>query len=341
MRAAVAQGALVVFGLVAVLVGTLLAFGLPVGPSLELIGQGAFGDKFGIARTAVKATPLLLTGLGIVVAWRARMYNIGGEGQFLAGALTGATIAKFALGVAPAALANVAILAGSVVGGALWATLAGWLSVRRGVDVVISTILLNFIAIEGLSWAVSGPLQEKKRQLPLTEALPDAAMLQRFDPQTDLHSGVFIAVVLAIAVYVFLFRTRVGFRLRVVGENERVARVNGMDADRIRLGAMALSGALCGLAGGVEYVGIAGQLSAKFSQNWGFLAIPVALLGALHPLAVIGSAAYFGALFAGSENLARFTPAGSTLVYVIQAVAVLAYVALRSWKARPPAGESE
>jgi simple sugar transport system permease protein len=316
-----------------VLIGTLAAFGLPVGPSLELIGQGAFGDKFGIARSAVKATPLLLTGLGIVVAWRARMYNIGGEGQFLVGALFGAAIAKASVGSVPPALCNVAILAGSVIGGSLWAMLAGWLFVRRGVDVVISTILLNFIALEGLSWAVSGPLQERKRQLPLTEALPDSVMLQRFDRQTDLHSGVVIALLATVLVYVFLFRTKAGFRLRVVGDNDRVARVNGIDPDRVRIMAMALSGALCGLAGGVEYLGLAGQLSTKFSQNWGFLAIPVALLGALHPLALILSAGYFGALFAGSENLARFTPAGSTLVYVIQAAAVLGFVALRSWRA--------
>jgi simple sugar transport system permease protein len=311
------------------MVAVFLAFGLPVGPSLRLLGEGAFGDKFGIARTLVKATPLLLAGLGVVVAWRARMYNIGGEGQFVVGGIAGAAFAKFAVGAVPGLLSPMILLM-SAMGGALWAMAAGWLYVRRGVDVVISTILLNFVALELLSWSVTGPLQESKRQLPLTDRLPDAAMLQRFDRQTDLHSGVFLAWLAALGVYAFLYLSRTGFRLRVVGENPRAALVNQIPPSRLQLGAMALSGALCGLAGGVEYVGIAGQLSSKFSQNWGFLAIPVALLAGLHPLWTVATALFFGALFAGSENLSRFTPAGSTLVYVIQAAAVLAYLAFLS-----------
>lgn len=329
MNSALSRAGLTVGGMTLVLLLTLLAFGLPVLPSLELLADGAFGDKFGIARTLVKSTPLLLAGLGVVVAWRARMYNIGGEGQFVVGGIAGAAFAKLAVGAVPGLL-NPTILLMSALGGALWAMAAGWLYVRRGVDVVISTILLNFVALELLSWSVTGPLQESKRQLPLTDRLPDAAMLQRFDRQTDLHSGVFLAWLAALGVYAFLYLSRTGFRLRVVGENPRAALVNQIPPSRLQLGAMALSGALCGLAGGVEYVGIAGQLSTKFSQNWGFLAIPVALLAGLHPLWTIATAVFFGALFAGSENLSRFTPAGSTLVYVIQAAAVLAYLAFLS-----------
>lgn len=330
---ALGRGAVIAFGLMGILVLTLAAFRLPIGDSLRLITQGAFGSEVGIARTLVKSTPLMLAGLGIVVAWRAGMFNIGGEGQFVLGALTGATLFRLAPHVPPVVL-NPLILVASVLGGAVYAGLAGWLQVRRGVSVVISTILLNFIAIQMLDWAVAGPLQQAKGQLPMTERLPEAAMLLRFNRQTDLHSGVILAWIAAGLVFVFLYLTRRGFQLRLVGENPSAARVAGLAVGARQVGAMALSGGLCGLAGGVEYTALAGQLGTGFAQQWGFLAIPVALLGGLHPLGVIPSATIFGALFAGSENLARFTPTGSTLVYVIQAAAVLGYLLLNELRER-------
>lgn len=322
---------LTIAGLAATLVLTLLLFRLPLGPSLDLMAQGALGDKFGVARTLVKAVPLLLTALGVVVAWRGGMFNIGGEGQFLLGGLAAASVAFPALRPEPTAtpLLIPLLLLTSAVGGALWAWLAAWLFVRRGVEVVISTILLNFVAAQLLGWAVSGPLKEKRAQVPLSDRLPDAMMLPKFDRQTDLHFGVFIAVGVAAALWAYLYRTRAGFELRLIGENAKVGRANAINADRTRVRAMLLSGALCGLAGGIEYVGTAGQMGTGFSQNWGFLGIPVALLGGLHPLLVPLSAVYFGALFAGSENLARYTPAGTTIIYVIQAMAMLGFVAIQ------------
>jgi simple sugar transport system permease protein len=198
------------------------------------------------------------------------------------------------------------------------------------VEVVISTILLNFVAIQLLDWAVHGPLQEIKRQLPESDQIPKAVMLAKLDRQTDFHSGILIALLAVGLVWFFLYRTREGFFLKVVGASPRVARANRIDSRKTQERAMLLSGALCGLAGGVELLGTAGQLSTSFSQQWGFLAIPAALLGGLHPLFLIASALYFGALFAGTEQLGRFTQAGPTLVYVIQAVAVLALVAAQT-----------
>ena len=329
-------------GLFVILVLTLVVFRLPVLDSLKLLVTGAAGDKFGWSRTAVKSTPLLLTGLGMVVAWRGGMYNIGGEGQFIVGGLFGAIVAKFlvfgSLHVPPFITIPLILIA-CVLGGAAWAWLAGWLYVRRGVEVVISTILLNFIAIQVLGYACSGPLQEMKKQVPLTDLLPDNAMLPKLSRQMDLHLGVVIAWVVAILVFFYLFRTRSGYRLRLVGENANMARANRIQVDRTRLLAMCLSGSLCGLAGGIEYLGMAGQLGSGFSQQWGFLGIPVALLGGLHPLLCLGSAGIFGALFAGSEDLARFTQAGTTLVYVIQAMAVLGYVGIKAQLDRRPVVE--
>jgi len=322
-------------GLVALLALTLAVLTPHPVESMRLIFAGAFGDKFGVTRTLVKWIPLVLTGLGVVIAWRGGMYNIGGEGQFVAGGIAAAFAARplISAGWGWAGLAPVLLLA-AVLGGAFWGWLAGWLYVRRGVEVVISTILLNFIAIQGLAYLVTGPLQEKAGKLPRTDPLSSAQALPKFDPQTDLHWGIFLALVLPLIVFIYLYRTRSGFRLRVVGENARAARANRIDAPKARALSMALSGALCGLAGGVEYMGVTQQLAPSFTQNWGFLAIPVAPLAGLHPLLVMLSALYFAAILAGSRNLAGFTADGTVLIYVVQAAAVLGFVGLKAWSDR-------
>ncbi len=328
-------------GLLLVLVLTLFVFRLPVFESLKLLWGGAFGDSFALSRTAVKATPLILCAVGMVVAWRAGMYNIGGEGQFVMGGLLAAVVAKSfpADTHLPGLLVALILLSASIIGGGLWGWFAGWLQVKRGVQVVISTILLNFIALQILGYLISGPLQEAKHQLPLTDTLPDAWMLPKLTRQLDLHLGMVLCLVITVVVYLFLYLTRTGFKMRVVGNNPFVARSNKISTNFSQLLAMLISGGLCGLAGGIEYVGLSGQIGSGFSQNWGFLGIPVALLSGLHPLAVIPSGLYFGALFAGSENLARFTPAGTTLIYIIQGAAVFGFVLLRSYEKPKPVGE--
>lgn len=335
----IGEAALTALALIALLALVLAAFGLPVLESMKLIAEGAFGDRFGIARTLVKTTPLLLCGLGVVVAWRAGMYNIGGEGQFVAGALGGATLAKLLWG-SFGPLFTLLGLGASTLGGALYGWLAGWLGVRRGVNVVIGTILMNFVALQLLGWAVSGPLQEAKRQLPLTDRLPEAAMLARYDRQSDLHLGVLIAVLIAAAVWVFLFRTAAGFRLRLVGENAGAARAARIAPGPVQLRAIALSGGLCGLAGGIELYGVSGQVGTGFALGWGFLAIPVALVGGLTPWGTALSALLFGAILAGSESLARFSTSGSAIVLIIQAAAVFGLLAIRSLPRRNQAMEA-
>ncbi|MBL8047871.1 MAG: ABC transporter permease [Chthonomonas sp.] len=301
---------------------TLLALGLPVGDSLAILFKGGLANKFGLSRTLVNATPLLLAGLGVIVAWRAGMYSIGGEGQFICGGIAGALLFAVMPGAPPLLL-----LAASVVGGAALAVLVAWLQIRRGVQLVISTILLNFVALQLLEWVSAGPLRDPGGGVPMTKRLPDTQMLLRWDRQIDLHFGVPLAVTIAILVFLFLYRTTYGFSLRFVGQNPVAAEVNRLPVSRIQLGAMALSGALCGLAGGVEYAGMAGQLGASFSQNWGFLAIPVAILGGLHPLGVVVSALAFGMLIAGTDQLARTGGAQSSIVAIIQGVSMLLVIA--------------
>lgn len=325
---------LVACTLLASLVLTLLAFGLPLQESLTRIAIGAFGGEIGWSRTLVNMTPLLLTGLGMVVAWRAGMYNIGGEGQYIIGGLFGAAVAKAAGAQMPPNVLMPFMLASTALGGALFAGLAGWLQVSRGVQAVISTILLNFIALQILGWAVQGPLQESDKLLPQTERLAPEQMLLKFTVRTDLHLGVVFAVLIAVAVGIYLRRTVGGFQLRLVGENASAARAAGLRAERIQLKAMMLSGAMCGLAGGIQYVGVTGSIDAGFSQNWGFLGIPVALLGGLDAFGVLLSSFVFGALFAGAQQMARFGLGGDSVIYVIQAVSVLAFIAITSRQQR-------
>lgn len=317
------------------LLASLAAVGVPLGEGLRTIALGAAGSEAGLARSLVRATPLLLVGLGMAFAWRSGMYNIGGEGQYVSGGLAGAAIAQ-----AWAPAAPWGVLAASVLGGAALAWAAGWLQVRRAIPAVISTILLNFAVLQGQEWLLQGPLQESKRQIPQTERLDPAQMLARFDPRLDLHAGVWVALAAAGLSWLLLFRTHAGFRIRAAGANPAAARAHRIDADRSRLLAMALSGGLCGLAGGVDYAGLTGYVGTGFDQGWGFLGIPVALLGGLHPAGIVASALGFGALIAGCENLARFSSAGTPIVYVVQGAAVLAVVggqALASRRPRRPA----
>ncbi len=298
------------------------------GGILTLI-KGSTGDKYAIARTLFRATPLCLCGLGILIAWRAGMYNIGGEGQYIIGATTAGFVAQ------AGGLYSPLLLLGGIFGGALVGALAGWLHVVRGVQVVISTILLNFIAVFALEMAVRGPLQEPKKQLFVSASLPPEAMLPRLDRQSELHVGIFVALAAILLVWFYISFTRAGLNLKVVGNAPEAARSSRIHVGRVQIAAMAMSGGLCGLAGSVDYAGLTGRLGDGFSQGWGFLAIPVALLGGLNPWGTAISALFFGGLFAGAEVLNRASPVGSSLVPAIQGIAVLAYLGVRHLMRQP------
>lgn len=317
----VPTGLLLVVGL------ALIAFRLPLADSLRLLYEGAFADKFGIHRTIIKSVPLILTGLGIVISWRAGVFNIGGEGQLLVGVCAGAVAASWTGSL-------VVILLACIVGGAFYASIAGWLYVKRGVNVVISTILLNFVAIQLVNYLVRGPLQESTHSIPQTTALPTSAMFRILDPQTTLHAGIFLAPIAALCIWLWLQKTPSGFRLRLTGANSMAARAARIPVPRVQFWALVLSGAVCGLAGGVQYVGVSGYLNDQFSPGWGLLGIPVALLGGLHPLGVMASGLYFGALLAGSKNLEAFGAASSSLVFAMQGITVLAFVGLQEYSKR-------
>jgi simple sugar transport system permease protein len=347
-----ARGVGYAVGLIVLLTLTFLALRIEPVPALRALWAGAFGDAQGghlypLSETLVKTTPLLLTGLSIVVAWRAGLFSIGGEGQLLVGAVAATALAKAGSALS-GPLLTLLMLLGGVAAGALWGGIVGWLRVRRNVQEVISSIMLNYVALYLLNWTVEGPLQERAHRIAQSDPLPDAALFARILPAawsngivTRLHSGVLLAFLAVPVVSLFLFRTPSGFGMRLVGQNPDAARTAHFDVDRLRMRAMLLSGGLCGLAGVVELLGITGRLYADFSPGWGYTAIPVALLGGLHPVGTLFSALFFGALTAGSGNLSRFSGVSSVLIYVIQAAAVLAVVGARAWQSRRAGAERE
>jgi ABC-type uncharacterized transport system permease subunit len=289
--------------------------------ALRAVLEGAFGSLDGVSEVAVKSCPLLLTGLAIAVSFQAGVWNIGAEGQLLIGALTMAALGTRGATL-PAWLDLGADLVAAAAGGALWAGIAGQLRLRRNVNEVISTIMLNFIALGLISYLVQGPLMEAAGRYPQTDPILAGLQLPRLAPYR-LHLGVLIAVVMAAALQVVLFRTVAGYEMRAAGANPQAARLAGIDVGRRLLLALLLSGGLAGLAGAIEVSAVTRRLYEHFSPGWGFTAIAVGLLGRLSPAGVVLAAFFFGALDAGSNAMQRVAGVSSVLVSIIQATVIL------------------
>jgi general nucleoside transport system permease protein len=288
--------------------------------------EGAFGNWLAATDTLVKATPLVFTGLAVSIAFRGALWNIGAEGQLLVGALA-ATALGIALEGWPRPLAVALVLAGGALGGALWSAVCGWLRERRDVSEVISTIMLNFVAAQLLSYAVHGPLMEPSRSYPKSAPIARAAELWTFAPPSRLNAGMILALALALGSWLWLFHSPSGFELRAMGRNRRVAAFFGIPVARLGIAAMALSGALAGLGGAVQVSAITHRLYESFSPGWGYEAIAVALVARLNPLGVTLTALLFGALDNGSQAMQRSQGVSPELVQVIQGVAILILLA--------------
>jgi simple sugar transport system permease protein len=316
---AVAAGAVIGLALLLALTG------YDAAAALGALWRGSLGSAYAIgSATLVRATPLLLAGLAVALAFRAGVWNIGAEGQLLLGAT--AAIGGAALPL-PGPLRIVAALLLAAVAGALWAGPAALLR-RRGVLEVISTIMLNFVAASLVGYLVRGPLQEPTHAYPQSETLPLVARLPRV-PGTRLHLGVAIAIVAAVVLWYLLTRTAWGFRVRAVGLNPRAAAAAGrIDVPAATLGAFLVSGALAGLAGGIEATGVTFALYEGISPGYGYTAIAVALLARTEPLRVIPAALLFGALEAGATGMQRDAGVPAAMVSVVEGLLVLVVIAV-------------
>jgi general nucleoside transport system permease protein len=290
--------------------------------------NGSIGARSAfLSGTLVRLIPLALIGTGLAIAFRAGVFNIGGEGQFLVGAVA-ATIMGLVSGDAPAPLAIAGALIASVIAGASWAAIAAVLRARFGVLEVISTIMLNFVAVDLVSFLVRGPLQEPTHVYPQTSSIADAAHLPIIVPGTRLHIGILLAVVASVGAWLLMTRTALGFRFRVVGASPSAARVSGrIDIARTSSFALMLSGALAGLAGGIEITGVTYALYENLSPGYGFSAIAVAILAGLNPLGVLLSAFGFAVLESGALGMQRDAGVPAVAANAIEAIVILAIVA--------------
>jgi ABC-type uncharacterized transport system permease subunit len=320
------------------------ALGANPASTFTALAGGAFGNWLAATDTLVKATPLVFTGLAVSVAFAGALWNIGAEGQLLAGALA-ATACAIHLADWPRPLAVAVVLGAGAFAGAAWGALSGWLRARYAVSEVISTIMLNFIAIQLVSWAVHGPLIEASRSYPVSPPIPPAACLYRFLAPSRLNAGIIVALALAPACYVWLFHTNSGFELRALGKNPRAAVFFGIPMARITVLTMALSGALAGLGGAVQVSAITHRLFERFSPGWGYEAIAVALVARLNPLAVLPSALFFGALDNGAQAIQRAQGVSPVLVQAIEGLVIFVLLAFdtrafQSWRGGTPPADA-
>jgi simple sugar transport system permease protein len=287
---------------------------------IATIMSGSIGSTFALRGTVLKAVPLLLTGLSVVVAFRAGAWNIGAEGQFIVGGLAAFVASPYGV---------VASLVAAAAAGALWASIATALRLWRGAPEVLTTILLNFIGVYLLGWAVNGPLREASGRYPQTDAAGAALPMIG-----ALHTGTIMAVAIAVICWWLLYRTTEGLRLRASGFNPDAARYAGINVPAQLARAMALSGAFAGIAGAIELLGVTHRLFERFAAGYGYVGIAVALLAQLHPLASIASALFFGALTTGSGELQRSAGISATIATFAQAVVILILIAFTALEER-------
>ena len=313
---------------VTVLSALLAISGYPVPDALAALWHGAFSSWSVIASgTLLRATPLLFTGLAVAVAFRAGILNIGAEGQLLIGA-TAATAAAIALPASLGHIGALAALGAGLLAGGVWALVPALLRLRFGVLEVISTIMLNAVALNITGLLVRGPLQEPTRTFPQSPLIQPALRLPRLLDGTRLHVGFALAVLLAIGIAWYLRATAAGFRLRMTGANPRAASsAGGIDVTRVTMVAFIASGALAGLGGAVEVTGVTFALYENLSPGYGYTAIAVALLARLNPVSAIGSAIVFGALEAGASAMQRDAQVPAGMVGVVEASVILMLLA--------------
>lgn len=321
LKLAVSLGA----GLVALLlvaIPVLFAGGSPL-TAYGLMIQGAFGSMFALSETLNRATPLILTGLAAAVAFRAKLWNIGAEGQLYIGALAAVCVGSGLLQMPPALLIPTVMIAGFLAGGMMM-VIPTIIKQRFGADEVVITLLLNFVVILFVQMLVEGPLKD-----PLSMGWPQSvpllaeAKLPKLLPRLRMHWGLIAGVVAAIVLWVMVRKTVLGFEIRAVGENKAAARFAGIPVDKTMLKVALISGGLAGLAGVGEVAGVKGYLSADLSPGFGYSGIVVAMLAGLSPIGTVIAAVFVAAVFVGADSMSRATGISNYIADLVVALSLL------------------
>jgi simple sugar transport system permease protein len=283
--------------------------------------DGALFKQYAFSNTLVAAIPLMFTGLALALGFRTGVFNIGAPGQFLMGA-TCAVFVGYAISLPPV-IHPIAALAAGILGGGFWGAIPGFLKARFGSHEVINTIMLNYLAFFLQDWLVKNPMKDPDPAVIRTPEIRETAELFRFYDR--LHVGLFLALLAAFGVWYLLNKTTLGYELRTVGSNPEAAKYAGMKLGRLTVLGLALSGALAGLGGAVQILGVDRAMPVLYSSDYGFDAIPVALLGQNQPIGVVLSAILFGALRNGSD-LMQLRSGGTVsreVIFIVQAVILL------------------
>ncbi len=319
--------------LAAFAIGAIVLAALDVNPfaAYWVLLSGAFGSVSGLTSTLAKATPLLLVGLGICISFRGGVINIGGEGQIIMGALAATSLA-LALRTLPGWLLLPLTLLAGAAAGAIWGGIAGVLKARLNVNEILSTVMLNAIALQFMNFLLRGPRSDPEQiaagtNIPQSETLPQQVWLIKLVPRTLLHGGAILAVVLAVLVYFLLWRTTIGYRIRTVGLNAAAARYAGIPVQFYVALSLTLGGAFAGLAGAVEVAGVQHRMLEGLSGGYGFSGIVAALFGKLHPIGTIPASILFGGLLVGADKMQRVTQVPSALIVAINGLVVMFVVA--------------
>jgi ABC-type uncharacterized transport system permease subunit len=330
----------------ALLVGAVMLWALGANPvtGYRALLEGAFGSGNALTATALKAVPLVLVGVGICIAFRANVLNIGGEGQMVVGGLLGTLVALAVPGTPRVFLIPLVLLAGAV-GGGMWGAIPGALKAYLNVNEILSTIMLNIVAVQLMNYLLAGPLIDKTltttfARIPQTRRLSPHADLPVLSHSTGLHAGVVVAVIMAVAVYVLLWRTTLGFRLRAVGLSREASRYSGMSVKRNITLALAFSGAMAGLAGAVLVFGslshrmVTDGSATGFTQSAGFNGIVAALFGGLNPLWTLISSFVFGGLLVGGNAMQIAVQVPSSLIVALNGLVVVFVVSIEYLRRR-------
>ncbi len=301
--------------------------GAPLSRTYVLIFEGGFGSRFAWSETLTRATPLILTGLAAAVAFRARFYNIGAEGQLYVGALAAVAVGGLQGGSAFEAYPGLlfpAMLLAAMLAGALLLLLPALLRERLGVDEVVTTLLLNFIALLFVSLMLDGPMKDPAAMgWPQSIALGDELQLSKLAERTRVHSGLLWAVGSSVALWALLKFSTFGFAVRAVGANARGAAFVGVPVRRTIIAVALLSGALAGLAGAIEVAGRTAYVTLDMSPGYGYSGIVIAMLAGLNPLGVVLAAVFVAGMLVGADSMSRGVEVPTYIADVIVAIALL------------------
>lgn len=302
----------------------LLLAGAPLGKAYAAMAQGALGSRFALTEVLTRATPLILTGLAAAVAFRARLYNIGAEGQLYVGALAAVAAGAGAIDLPAPLLLPVVLGAGALAGAAMMVGPA-LARVALGADEVVTTLLLNFVVLLLVQMMIEGPMKDPMSMgWPQSEPLVEAATLPRLVEKTRLHAGLLVALAAALLLHGLMARTVAGFAIRAVGEAPPAARFAGLPVGVTLVAVGALSGALAGLAGAGEVAGVKGFLAADLSPGYGYAGIVVAMLAGLSPLGTVAAALFVAAIFVGADSMSRAVNVPSYIANLIVALSLIA-----------------